>query len=577
MAKIKLIKIENFRGIKSLEWRPSPGVNCLIGNGDSSKSSILDAIEIVLNPKYWARFSDTDFYNLDVSNSITIEVSIGNLSDDLKNLNHYGDYLRGYDPVLGAIHDEPGVGLETILTQRLTVKEDLEPEWALVSDRTVGNDSAWRMRRADASAVSPLRIGASSDSHFAWRQRSILYSLDEVRPDASADLAEATRNARTLFEGKAAADLASPLKKITDTAARLNVPLAGGATAQLDAQGMKLSNGGVSVHDGNGVPLRCLGLGSSRLLIGGLFCEANPSSSIMLVDEIEHGLEPHRIIRFLKTLKSHVVDDGFQVFATTHSAVTLRELQSAELCIVHRTAQDVAVKPCGSDVQGILRSYPEAFLSPKILMCEGASEIGFVRGIDEWNFPEGSAWISAAGVSLIDAGGGGLPLMYEKASLFISLGYEVAIFRDNDLAFEQKVENVFLGKGGAVFKWREGQTLEDAIFAAVNRKSLSSLLALAEEIHGSTLVGDHISAKSEGVFTLDRVKAVLVEQDSDLAAVRAILSAASQTKKHGWFKRIDWMERATREIIVTPATWPNLPTDFTSKIQNLTNWCFGRS
>ncbi|MBB3394208.1 MULTISPECIES: AAA family ATPase [unclassified Rhizobium] len=48
MATIRTIEIENFRGIKKLQWHPKPGVNCLIGPGDSGKSTILDAIDLCL-------------------------------------------------------------------------------------------------------------------------------------------------------------------------------------------------------------------------------------------------------------------------------------------------------------------------------------------------------------------------------------------------------------------------------------------------------------------------------------------------------------------------------------------------
>jgi putative ATP-dependent endonuclease of the OLD family len=48
MARIRQIDIKNFRSIKAFTWLPSPGINCLIGPGDSGKSSILDAIDSAL-------------------------------------------------------------------------------------------------------------------------------------------------------------------------------------------------------------------------------------------------------------------------------------------------------------------------------------------------------------------------------------------------------------------------------------------------------------------------------------------------------------------------------------------------
>ncbi len=46
--RIVFIEIQNYRGIKKLAWAPSAQVNCLIGPGDSTKTTILDAIELVL-------------------------------------------------------------------------------------------------------------------------------------------------------------------------------------------------------------------------------------------------------------------------------------------------------------------------------------------------------------------------------------------------------------------------------------------------------------------------------------------------------------------------------------------------
>ena len=43
-VRIVQIEIRNFRGIRKLDWNPSPGMNCLIGPGDSTKTTILDAI-----------------------------------------------------------------------------------------------------------------------------------------------------------------------------------------------------------------------------------------------------------------------------------------------------------------------------------------------------------------------------------------------------------------------------------------------------------------------------------------------------------------------------------------------------
>ena len=90
MARIRKVEIANFRGIETLEWFPSAGLNCLVGPGDSGKSTILDAIHHCLGVRRQIRFSDTDFYRLDVSNQIDISVTVAELSDSLMQLDAYG-------------------------------------------------------------------------------------------------------------------------------------------------------------------------------------------------------------------------------------------------------------------------------------------------------------------------------------------------------------------------------------------------------------------------------------------------------------------------------------------------------
>lgn len=51
MARIRKLEIRNFRSIKKLDWAPSEGINCLIGPGDSGKSTVLDAIDLCLGSR----------------------------------------------------------------------------------------------------------------------------------------------------------------------------------------------------------------------------------------------------------------------------------------------------------------------------------------------------------------------------------------------------------------------------------------------------------------------------------------------------------------------------------------------
>ncbi|WP_432763235.1 AAA family ATPase [Echinimonas agarilytica] len=82
MSVIRQVYIRNFRGIESLFWNPHPGLNCLIGPGDSGKSTILDAIDLCLGARRNFSFTDAD-------SGVTAIIIIGN-GWALSNSNAFG-------------------------------------------------------------------------------------------------------------------------------------------------------------------------------------------------------------------------------------------------------------------------------------------------------------------------------------------------------------------------------------------------------------------------------------------------------------------------------------------------------
>jgi predicted ATP-dependent endonuclease of OLD family len=56
------LKIDRFRGLEMVDWRPSAGLNLILGGGDVGKTTILDAVALLLSPVNPANLPDTDFY-----------------------------------------------------------------------------------------------------------------------------------------------------------------------------------------------------------------------------------------------------------------------------------------------------------------------------------------------------------------------------------------------------------------------------------------------------------------------------------------------------------------------------------
>lgn len=560
MAQIRKIEIKNFRSIYELHWSPAPGVNCLIGPGDSGKSTILDAIDWCIGSRHTVSVTDADFNIMNTENKIIIEVTLGGLHDGLKNLDLYGHYLRGLAEN-GDIEDEPSEGLETTLTVRLTIGDDLEPQWTLISERAQAQGLSRNLSWADRLRIAPTRIGAYANYHLTWQQGSILNLLSDEKADTSAQLAQAARDARNTFGDSAGEQLEKTLSLVAEAAASLGIPVGDEVRAMLDPHSVSFSGGTISLHDSNGVPLRKLGLGSSRLLVAGLQNKAVGDASMVLIDEIEIGLEPHRIARFLRAVGSKDEDNRLQVFMTTHSPTVARELAADQLNIIRSGDSHIVIHAGDTDdIQGALRSEPEAFFGSHVLICEGATEVGLIRGIDLYRDEQNQPTFATAGGVTVDAGG--VSKIYKKANPFTRLGYHASILRDDDKKPDANDEQTFEVNGGSVFKWTEDRAFEDEMFNCLDEDTVYTLWNYAGEVHGANTVLDHLkSACNEAVDTNEWF------DDLDNNKRDKLAEAA---KSGNWFKRISIMERAAHKIIA-----PNLPTakeEFRAVIDNIYAW-----
>ena len=383
MVAVRQLHIENFRGIAKLTWAPAEGINAVVGPGDSGKSTILEVIDLVLGGR-GARFTDADFHGVETSAAILIEATVGGLPDKLLSLEGYGRAIRGWSDLVGHLQDEPGPGYEPVITLRLRVADDCEPVWSLYSDRLAQADLSRDMKPEHRALVSAQRLGTSVAQHLAWGPRSVLSRLTDSS-GSGAILASANRAAREMFKVDELLGFQATVTIARDVAQEMAVSSALGAQAMLDARAVNVGAGAISLHDEHGIPLRGLGIGSSRLMAAGLQVKAAEKVPILLLDEAEHGLEPHRIARLLHKLGSKAKKPSQQVFLTTHSPVVLRELSSPQLWIARRSVEhtlNLSHAATFDQAQNLLRSHPDAFLSPSVLVCEGPTEQGLVRGLD---------------------------------------------------------------------------------------------------------------------------------------------------------------------------------------------------
>jgi hypothetical protein len=536
---VRQLKVANFRGIAELNWIPGESFCCLIGAGDSGKSTILDALEATLSPR-WFSFLEPDFLNCDTLKVVEIEVTVGELSKALKSDERFGLYVRGWT-LAGAIRDEPEDDDEAVLTVRLTVDATMEPVWELICDRVEGGRT---LSNRDRALFGLVRLAGEDARHLAWGQGSVLSRLTGDTEEAAARLAEAYRSARASAKLGEIESLAKAAAKAEKFAKGLGAYVQGSYEPGLELGRSGLSSGSIALHD-SGVPLRLAGLGTRRLATLAIQKSAISEGAIVLVDEIEHGLEPHRIIGAIAQLKADQCiarKEGKplgQVLLTTHSDVALAEAGADSLHVVQTTRHSritTLKRPAAPDpIRALMRFTPRALFSRRILVTEGNTEIGMLLGLREsWPPRHDGVPIEQLGVAIADGNGAQACSM---ALSLASLGFDTAIYRDSDTALSAENIAALNAMAIPVFEYGGGLNTENAVFSAASDSSVQELLVHARAEKGSDAIDNNLDLKIPDLgieFIRDDFASWTLFTELDGSQLRqAILEVADRKK---WFK-----------------------------------------
>ena len=553
MAKIRYIEIQNFRSIDKFYWAPSEGLNCLVGRGDSGKSTILDAIDYCLTARRYIQFSDADFHKLNTEKPIIIRISLGELEDKLLSYEKYGMYLRGFNYQKKQIEDEPGNNLEPILTVQLSVTDDLEPIWSLYSER--GANNCFMLSWKERLSLSPLNLGLTVNHHFGWQKGSILHKFCTVEMETSKALLLLSRNLRKEFQELELEEFNSVNASVLEICKKYGIEIGEKAQSLLNPNTVNIGQNMIALHDGNNIPLELLGTGSSRLLLAGLYHQSSSPKSIVIADEIETGLEPHRILNVLYCLGLN--DDKSQSFITTHSPIVLCELGTNHLFFIQKTNESHQIKSIPLELQHIVRKNPYVFLSKSVIVCEGKSEVGLLRGLDAYRRSKNLPSLFALGCTLISGDGSDQCLKYGVE--LDSLGIPNLIYRDNDVPITNKTY-----KNLNVVTYSEKRCTEEELFLSLPRNASYQLIKYAMELLGEDIIKDKLRELNDN--SLNDLKNWELLSEDDIHRIATISS-----KKNPWFKNIERMEYIGKYILA-PAL-DSIPTsDFYRLYNKIYQW-----
>lgn len=81
---LEMLRLKNFRCFQQAEIMFKKGLNLFVGENDSGKTAILDAIRIVMGTtdQGWYHVESSDFYNDDINSEIEIILLFSGLTDD---------------------------------------------------------------------------------------------------------------------------------------------------------------------------------------------------------------------------------------------------------------------------------------------------------------------------------------------------------------------------------------------------------------------------------------------------------------------------------------------------------------
>jgi len=565
--RIRRIDIENFRGIKSASWRLPLGRRffALIGPGDSTKTTVLTALERALHDRAGQSAVDTDFYDVDVAHPVRIRVAVDELPDELIAMDAFGGFLAGIDDNGEWMHD-PVDEVQRCVIVEFLVEADLEPVWQSYRPPLEGLDDeeSRPVRARHRSRMTAYRIDDRIDAHLRWSRSSSLGKLTSSRDDTRSTLTLAGRAARDAAASAITDALKTLAREVQEQVQAIGTTEFADLKPGLDIS-LTNSQGNLALFEGD-VPLTNFGLGTRRLTGAATQQLANQGSATLLIDEVEHGLEPHRLVHLLGHLRT---SEAFsQVFVTTHSPTALQHLEPEELVMVRSTDGVTELRPLDNpdELRSLLKSRPEAFLARRIVINEGKTEYGVVlEHLDEWNLgtdPE-PAPSAALGVVPIEGNGGTGSATW--AQQFLKVGYDIVLFIDSDDEAANNLASTIEIAGGTVVRWSGAHSIETAICAQLDEAGLNAFIQAALDVaddreasaqsYAAKLVTKGAPTASEDVDPLNVT--TWAEAGVDLERAREIVGLAAKgktiDKDKAWFKRVDKGRRLGRFILDTPA------------------------
>ncbi|UWR88057.1 ATP-dependent nuclease [Phaeobacter inhibens] len=495
-SSILKLMIRNFRGVQELEWHPSVGMNIILGGGDTGKTTVLEAVDLLFSPSTSYNVSETDYWMRETATSFTIEavVRLGDEIDINTQPNMaYPWHWNGEEAVVPDNNEENGENDE-VYRVRFTANDQQETLWEIVQpDGSTIRFSVGLRRQiglvslpSDDRNDKDLRLvyGSALDRHIGdpslrsriGKQVAGINLQDELSDEAKEALAALdTKFGEKALPGGVSIGLTS--SKGISIGALVGLLARKNADTQL--------------------PLSSWGAGTRRLASLEIGASNTNAPSFITVDEIERGLEPYRLRQFLADLSGQ---DG-QKFITTHSPIAIASAPEAQLWYMDSSGR---LGSLPSELVGKQqKNDPETFLSRVAVIAEGVTEVGFLNHLLELAL--GSAPLGH-GIRVCNGQGNDhtrklLKALQEAGLKFAGLADNEGVKTDSWAALKKKM-------GDLLLQWEEGCT-EEAVILAIPDDQIPALIGAEGSDQAGTRL-QHLKVRSGAEErTLDSINAAL--------------------------------------------------------------------
>jgi putative ATP-dependent endonuclease of OLD family len=429
------LKISNFRGVKNAEIFFKEHT-VLIGDNNAGKSTILEAIDLVLGPDRLSRLpiiDEHDFYGGKYLNhdssvvEIYIEAIIINLNSE--QIRKFSNNLEFWDNINNKLIDEIDIVDQKNIVEALKVcfkgfydqdEDDFIGETWFCSPK-MENGELTKFRKSDKREcgflyLRALRTGSRALSMERGSLLDIILRIRELRPKIWEDILS---KLRTTSVGDAPDVGLNSVLDSVQKALKNFVPADWGSHPHFKVTDLTRENlrKTLTVFMSTGAdeyfaPFHHQGTGTVNTMVLALLsmiAEAK-QSVIFAMEEPEIAIPPYTQKRIINIIRK----TANQAIFTSHSPFVLEEFDPSQICLIQRSkgllkSDSVIlpshIKPKKYSSEFRLR-FSEALLAKRVIIAEGKTEeIGYsaaARKLEELD-PSNYASFEALGVASFDA------------------------------------------------------------------------------------------------------------------------------------------------------------------------------